>query len=108
MGRYRAVAADAEVRLRAEAHVSTALARIGRELIAALDTDEVLDRLAQLTVEVFHCNASQTWMRDPEGVYRVAAGVSDDPEELAALHALHLPEAAVSTPSSNGCGARDR
>ena len=93
--RYRAVAADAELRLRAEAHVSAALARVGRELIAALDTDEVLDRLAQLTVEIFTCNASQTWMRDPEGVYRVAAGVSDEPEELAALHALHLPEAAV-------------
>lgn len=95
LGRYRAVAADAERRLRAEAQVSAALARVGRELIASLDAGELLDRLAQLTVEVFRCNASQTWMRDGDGVFRVAAGVSDDPEELTALHALHLPEAAV-------------
>ena len=95
-GTYRAVAVDAERRLRAEAHVSASLARVGRELIASLDAGELLERLAQLTVEVFHCNASQTWMRDAEGTYRVAAGVSDLPEELAALQALHLPEAAVS------------
>ena len=95
LGRYRAVAADAERRLRAEAQVSTALARVGRGLIAALDTNEVLDRLAQLTVEAFQCNASQIWMRDAEGGFRVAAGVSDDAEALAALQALHIPEAAL-------------
>lgn len=95
LGRYRTLAADAEQRLRADAQVSAALARLGRELIAALDTDAVLDRLAQLTVEAFHCNASQTWMRDAEGAFRVAGGVSDDPEELAALHALYVPESAV-------------
>jgi signal transduction histidine kinase len=95
LGRYRAVAADAEGRLRAEARVSAALARVARELIAALDTGALLDRLAQLTVEVFACRASQTWMRDAEGVFRVAAGTSDDAEELEALRALSLPEAAV-------------
>jgi signal transduction histidine kinase len=95
LGRYRAIAADAERRLRTEARIAAALARVGRELIAALDTGALLDRLAQLTVEVFACNASQTWMRDPDGAFRVAAGVSDDPEELEALRALSLPPAAV-------------
>ena len=93
LGRYRAAAADAEQRLRAEARVSAALARVGRELIASLDTGELLDRLAQLTVEVMGCNACQTWMRDFEGAFRVAAGSSDDPESLEALRALVLPAA---------------
>ena len=95
LGRYRAAANDAEQRLRAEARVSAALARVGRELIASLDTGALLDRLAQLTVEEFGCNASQTWLRDAEGAFRVAAGASDDPEELEALRALALPTPAV-------------
>jgi signal transduction histidine kinase len=95
LGRYRALAAAAEQRLRADAQIAAALARVGRELIAALDTDAVLDRLAQLTVETFGCSASQTWMRDVDGSFHVAAGISDDAEELAALHALHIPERAV-------------
>lgn len=95
LGGYRAAATDTERRLRAEAHVSAALARVGRELIASLDTGALLDRLAQLTIEVFGCNASQTWMRGADDAFRVAAGAGDDPEELEALRALALPGAAV-------------
>jgi signal transduction histidine kinase len=91
LGRYRAAADDAEQRLRAEARVSAALARVGRELIASLDTGVLLDRLAQLTIEVFGCNACQTWMRDVDGALHMTAGTSDDPESLEALRALVFP-----------------
>ena len=71
LSRYRTSAAAAEQRLRAEGRVSASLARVGRELIASLDTGELLDRLAQLTVEELGCNACQTWMRDMDGAFRV-------------------------------------
>ena len=73
------------------------MARVGRELIASLDTGELLDRLAQLTVEELGCNACQTWMRDMDGAFRVTAGKSDDAESLEALRAMVLPATAMAT-----------
>ena len=95
IGEYRAVAADAERRLRDEAQVSAALARVGQALIASLDTGELLERLSQLTAEVFGSNASHTWLREPDDTYRLVTGTSDLPEEQEALRALALPGAAV-------------
>src|SRR5215468_6713764 len=53
---------DSEARLRVqqgelehEVQVSAALARVGREIISALDTAAVLDRMCKLTMEALQC-----------------------------------------------------
>ena len=51
---------------REEANVSGALARLGGELIAHLDTPQLLERLCQVTTEILHCDVSSTFFRDPE------------------------------------------
>ncbi|TMA56214.1 MAG: response regulator, partial [Deltaproteobacteria bacterium] len=49
---------QAEVALWEEAQVAAALARVGRELIALLDTPTILDRLCQLITKVLACDCS--------------------------------------------------
>jgi PAS domain S-box-containing protein len=51
---------------REEASVSGALARVGGELIAHLNTPRLLERLCQVTTEVLHCDVSSTFFRNPE------------------------------------------
>jgi PAS domain S-box-containing protein len=51
---------------REEARVSGALARLGGELIAHLNTPQLLERLCQVTTEILHCDVSSTFFRDPE------------------------------------------
>ncbi len=75
-----------------EAEVSAALARVGRELIATLDTPVLLNRLCQLTTEVLPCDYSHVWLWQPkDGVYTAAAAHGDPPEEWEALRAVKLP-----------------
>jgi len=100
LGRYRVAAAHAEAALRAshqrlheEAQVSTALARVGQELIASLDTPALLQRLSELTREVFGSDTSHTFLPDAEGNFAVAAGCGVSAEEWESLRALPLPHA---------------
>ena len=51
---------------RAEATVAGALARLGHELIANLNTPYLLDRLCELTAELLRCEVSWTFFRDAE------------------------------------------
>jgi signal transduction histidine kinase len=51
--------------------------------------------IPDITVEVFGCNASQTWLREPDDTYRVVAGTTDLVEEAEALRALSVPAIAV-------------
>lgn len=55
-------------RLREDLQVSSALARLGRELISLLETPEILTRLAQLTRELLRAEVSGTvvWMPTEE------------------------------------------
>src|ERR1035437_4216431 len=60
--------------LREEAATSAALARVGEELIAAVNTPGLLERLSQLTTETIGCDYSWTLLRkQAEDVYVVAA-----------------------------------
>jgi PAS domain S-box-containing protein len=52
-------------RLAAEARVSSALLRVGQELISSLDEPDQLDRLCALTAEVLHVDRSHTWLWQP-------------------------------------------
>jgi PAS domain S-box-containing protein len=79
-----------------EAHVSAALARVGRELIPSLDTPVLLDQLCRLTKEVLACDFSHTFLRDPdEDLFAVVAGHGDTPEQLETLRALRVPGSMV-------------
>src|SRR5690606_3617982 len=69
-------------RLEEEACVSAALVRVGHGLIASLSEPELLDRLCQLTVEVMDCDASQTWLSQPnDGALVARTGFGPTPGE---------------------------
>jgi hypothetical protein len=56
--------------LQRAAEVSAALARVGRELIASLDTPTILERLCRLTTEVPGCECAYVTLWKPEeGAY---------------------------------------
>ncbi len=76
----------------AEAEVSAALARVGRELISSLETPVLLDRLCRLTTEVLDCDFSVTWLlHTDEQVYTAIASYGFDAEQLDAMKLLRLP-----------------
>ena len=85
------VARVSEAKFREEAGVSAALARVGEELIAALDEPALLARLCRLTTDVLNCDLSHTYLRtgDDDGFTLVTAyGHTREHEEM--LRALRL------------------
>jgi signal transduction histidine kinase len=84
-----------EEALQQEARVAAVLAKVGQELIAALNTPALLDRLCQATGEALGCDRSAVVVWQPEEkVYRVAAGYGYTPKQWGMLSTLQLsPEA---------------
>ena len=81
---------------RAEAEVSGALARVGQEVIAALDTPRLLSKLCELVTEVLQCDASHTVLWKPEeDAFVPVAGYGDTPEQWETLRLIKLPRAAI-------------
>ena len=71
---------------------SSALARVGREMISSLETPVVLKRLCRLTAEVLDCDFSSTWLWKPEpGTYAPIAGYGFATEQWDALRMLEIP-----------------
>jgi len=60
--------------LQQEVRISTAMARVGRELISALDAAVVVDRLCRLTPELLQCHGSATLMLRPDTADLVPVG----------------------------------
>jgi PAS domain S-box-containing protein len=88
---------SAEAAQREEAHIAAALARAGRELIAALDTPQFLDRLCQVTTELLGCESSHTLLWEPEeDVFKPIAGYGATPEEQEAARLIKVPRALMS------------
>jgi PAS domain S-box-containing protein len=86
----------AEAAQRNEARVSAALARVGGELIASLDTPDLLDRLCRVTADVLGCDASHTLFWHPEeNVFRPIAGYGATPEEEQVAQVIRVPRAAI-------------
>lgn len=86
----------AENQQREEAAVSAALARVGHELISALDSKELLQRLCAVTTEVLGCDVSYTVPWYPEdNAYAVAAIHGTTEEQSAAIRLLRLPREAL-------------
>ncbi len=78
--------------LQAEAAVSAALARIGRELISSMDTPVLLERLCQLTAEELGSDCSQTLLwRPDEEVYAPVAAFGLTVEERELVQVFKLP-----------------
>jgi PAS domain S-box-containing protein len=78
--------------LEEEAAVSSALARVGQELIGSLDQGVLVDRLCRLTREVLGCDYSHAYLLHRNGEVFVPSGNAGDPVELwEAFRVLHLP-----------------
>ncbi len=81
-----------EEQLKEEAEIAAALARVGQEMIASLNTPMILERLCRLTAEVLGCDCSHTILRRPEdNAYVAAAGYGDTPEQWETLQVLKVP-----------------
>jgi PAS domain S-box-containing protein len=77
---------------RQEAEVSAALARLGHELIGALDHPALLDRLCVLTSEMLKCEASHTILAEPgTDTYSVVAGHGYSAEQWEWIRVLKIP-----------------
>jgi signal transduction histidine kinase/CheY-like chemotaxis protein len=83
---------QAEVAFREEAAVSTALARVGQELMAALDSPTLLDSLCQLTATVLTCECSYTLLWHPrEEVFVPVATAGSSCEQWETLRVVGFP-----------------
>lgn len=82
---------QAEAQLREDAQISTALARVGQELISSLETQTILERLCQLTTQVLACDCSYTFFWKPEqAAYVLVAGWGGTPEHEEAGQGLEI------------------
>lgn len=92
----RAALQRSEQALAEEAHISSALARVGRELIVFLNTPMILDRLCQLTVEVVGCDRSATVLFQPEKWgYVVATSYGYSAEQREIMRTINLSQEVI-------------
>ncbi len=72
----------------------TALLEVGRALIAALNSPDLLGRLCAVTARALGCDRSHTLLLDEhEPVLRIAASYGDPPEAFDVSRAMRLPTA---------------
>ncbi len=85
-----------EAAWREEAQISAALARVATELIAFVDTPQILDRLCRLTAEVLGCDSCHTFLWHPaDGAYVAVSGYGDTPEQWEAMRGRKLAPTAA-------------
>ena len=71
--------------------VTSALARVGREILSVVDTNKVLARLCRLCTEALDCDVSHTFLLQPDRTWTAVAGFGDAPEHWTALQQLRIP-----------------
>jgi len=82
----------AQQRLEEEAHVSTALAQIGRDIMSSFNLPALLDHLCALSVRALGGSVAQLWTFDYERGYFVARGQCGvGAEDWDAIRRLRLP-----------------
>jgi PAS domain S-box-containing protein len=87
---------EAEAKLKDELELTDAVARVSRELIGALGSAALLDRLCRVMTEVLHCDFSHTWIKDAdEEAFLSVAGHGDTSEQWESMRALKVPLAVV-------------
>ncbi|MEO8603454.1 MAG: ATP-binding protein [bacterium] len=78
------------------AHVASALARVGQEMISSIDLPVLLERLCHTTAEVLQCDVSFTLLRrEDEDAYFPVAGCGETPERWEMLRAMRIPGAVL-------------
>lgn len=88
----------AEDRLTEEIEIATALARVGQEMIASLNTPSMLERLCRLTVEEIGCDCSYTILwQSHDNTYIPVAHQGEPPEQWETLRLVKIPHALFST-----------
>ncbi len=96
IARQLALALDAVETYRAqqeEARVSSALVRVGREILSSLDTPVLLNRLCQLTTQAVECDFSHTLLRDRHSeTYSAVASFGVPEENWESLRLLKFPD----------------
>jgi len=81
---------------REEAQIDSALARVGQELITALGSPDLLERLCRVTAEVVGGDGSCVLLVEPEKeTFQLAAAVGISDEMWQSLRALHFPREAL-------------
>jgi PAS domain S-box-containing protein len=86
---------DVTERKRAE-EVSSALARVGRELISSLALPVLLERLCRVTAEVLGCDFSYTmFLGEDDRAYVPVAGFGHSQDEWESLRVMSFPVARV-------------
>jgi signal transduction histidine kinase len=94
--RAEEILAIAKRQSESEAQVFAALARVGQELIALLDTPRILDHLCRVTTEVLGCDRSHTWLWQPEAhAYLPVAGHGELPGYGNELEQVSIPRAQI-------------
>jgi signal transduction histidine kinase len=88
--------AAAHARSEAEARIFAALARVGQEMIAVVETPVILDRLCRLTSEVLGCDRSHTWLWQPEeDAFVPVAGFGELPGYGPAMGVAKVPRVQI-------------
>jgi signal transduction histidine kinase len=94
--RAAAALAAAHGRSEAEARIFAALARVGQEMIAVVETPVILDRLCRLTTEVLACDRSHTWLWKPEeDAFVPVAGFGELPGYGPAMGVAKVPRVQI-------------
>jgi len=74
--------------LQQEVRISTAMARVGRELLSVLDAAVLVDRLCKLTPEILQCQASASLLLHAESEQLAPVGWYGDESETLPLESL--------------------
>jgi len=85
-------ASDLHRVLQEEAHVASALARVGQEMISSIELPALLERLGHVTTDVLQADVSYTLLRrDEEDAYLPVAAYGETPERWETLRAMRVP-----------------
>ena len=88
---------SAEATQQQEAQISAALARVGQELMAALDTPLLVDRLCRVSAEVLGCDYSYILLSQAEeGAFGPVLGSDGPAQEREAARVMKVPPAMMS------------
>lgn len=83
-----------EARWKDEVQVTSALARIGREMISAVDTPVLLDGLCQRAAEVLHADCAHAFLWNAtDEVFAPTAVFGDDPDRWEQSRLVRIPQA---------------
>jgi len=86
----------AETAMVEEGHISAALARVGEEMISAVNKPVLLDRLCELSTEALSCDFTHTWLHQQEDdTFALVSGYGDTPEQWESGRLVRIPRSSL-------------